>query len=508
MIEEGSNKRIIVNTAFIYGRLIVTLGVSLFATRYVLQALGAEDFGLYNVIAGVVAMFAFLSATMATTSQRYISFTRGETNDLSKLRIVFGSSITVHAILSLVLAVVVFGGGWWMIDHLLSIPDGKHGLAIFVLVTVTFGLIGTINSVPFEALLMAHENIFFVSVCQVVYAFVKFGGALLLLYINSDRLIVYSIILGIVPFVVYAMEAAYCLKNYPESRITKQNAKPSYMMKEFSKFAGWVMVGTVGTTVKTQGISILFNVFWGVVANAANGIAVQVNSTLQFFTASITTSLRPQLVQSAGEGNHSRMMTLAYAACKYQLLLVSLVACPLIVAMPYVLSLWLKDVPEYTVLFCQTIFIATMARQTYMGLLVGLEAQGDVKYLNIILGTVYIAVIPVGYIMAKIGLAPDSIYWGAVGAEVVIGISLILLSKNKLKLKVGNFISVVLVRSIAVIILLFLINWIMWHFMNGNVLSLLCLLIVDLVAFSLLSYFIALTSQERKKVLSFIRRHD
>ena len=174
-----NNKRIAVNTVAIYCRLVLSSGIALFSTRYVLEALGEEDFGLYNVIAGVVALFSFIASTMATTTQRFISFTMGSAPDTGRIREVFGSSLCLHVVVAFVVAAVVLLGGWLLIDNVLSIPQGKHSDALFVLVSVCFGLVGTIVSVPFEALLMAHENIVFVSVCQMFNTLVKLGGALL-----------------------------------------------------------------------------------------------------------------------------------------------------------------------------------------------------------------------------------------------------------------------------------------------------------------------------------------
>ncbi|MDE5757175.1 MAG: hypothetical protein K2H85_01045, partial [Allobaculum sp.] len=399
----GANKRIVINTSVIYCRLILTLGISLFSTRYVLEALGEVDFGLYNVIAGVVSMFSFIAATMATTTQRFISYNMGKSHDMNVIKSVIGSSLTLHAIVSLIVAIIVLVGGWLVIYHLLTIPEGMYGAAIFILFSVCFGLIGTINSVPFEALLMAHENILFVSICQTINAIIKFGGALLLLQIDIDRLRVYAIIMAILPFVLYILEAGYCFLNYPEVKIKKENLRPSLLMKQLGKFAGWVMIGTTCMTLRTQGVSIILNMFWGVIVNAANGIANQVNSTLQFFSTSITTSLRPQLVKSAGEGNKDRMMTLIFAACSYPLLLLALVGCPLIATMQFTLSLWLKEVPNYSVAFCQIMLVSTMIRQSYMGIVIGMEAQNKIKALHVFTGLAFIAVLPIGYLFAKLG---------------------------------------------------------------------------------------------------------
>lgn len=506
MSRTGSNKRIAINTAVIYCRLIVTLGLSLYSTRFVLEALGQTDFGLYNVIAGVVSMFAFIAATMATTTQRFISFTMGQHGDLAHLRTVFGSSLTIHALLSVVVGLIVLVGGWLVIDNLLTIPPGKHELAIFVLFTVCAGLVGTINSVPFEALLMAHENMLFVSVCQVVNAVVKFGGAIVLLYIDGERLRIYAIILASLPFILYLLEAAFCLLRYPESRVSLRDMRPTLMMREFGKFAGWVMIGTTCTTLRSQGISIILNMFWGVVVNAANGVANQVNNTLQFFSTSITTSLRPQLIKSAGENDTQRMMTLIFASCKYPLLLISLAGVPIITAMPYILSLWLKSVPEYTCSFCRLMILCTMMRQSYMGLVSGMEAKGRVKRLHLMVGGLTISVVPAGYFLARAGFDPQLIYWCQVVSQFLCTVWLTYISGREIGLPRRRLLSEVYLRSLAVIAVLFAVNWGAWLFLPRSFLALVALGFIDIVTFAVLLYVFGLTDRERAKGVGALRR--
>lgn len=504
MAKNGSNKRIAINTAVIYCRLVLTLGISLFSTRYVLEALGETNFGLYNVIAGVVSMFSFIAATMATTTQRFISFTMGETDDVDKIKQVVGGSITMHVLVSLAVAAIVLIGGAWMIENILTIPHGMHQAAYFVLFSVCFGLIGTINSVPFEAMLMAHENILFVSICQIINTYVKFGGAVLLLYIDIDRLKVYATIMACQPFILLALESWFCLKHYPEVKISRKDLKPSLLMREFGKFAGWVMIGTTCLTMRTQGVSILLNMFWGVIVNAANGVATQVSSTLQFFSTSITTSLRPQLIKSAGEGDTKRMMTLIFAASKYTLLLLTLAGCPLIVAMPYILSIWLKVVPEYTVDFCRIMIVCTLLRQSYMGLVIGLEAKGKIVRLQLFAGLSYLLVLPAGYLFAKSGFGPNFIFMCVAASEVLILIYLVFLSNSQIGLPKIRFCVEVYLRCAIVALILYIINYSVWECLDSSFIMLVVLGFTDLIAFSALCLLIGLNGRERTKILGSV----
>lgn len=501
-----SNKRIALNTGVIYFRLILTLGISLYSTRFILEALGNSDFGLYNVIAGVVAMFAFISATMATTTQRFISFSMGVSNNVSDLKRVVGSAVSIHLLMSVVVAAIVFAGGMWAIHHLLKIPDGKTPDAIFVLVSVIVGLVGTINSVPFEALLMSHENILYVSVCQIVNAVLKLGIALGLLVLSADQLRVYAVLMAALPFILLILQSAFCFAKYPETKISGRDMRPGVVMKEFSKFAGWVMIGTTCMTLRNQGIAVLLNMFWGVAVNAANSVANQVNSTLQFFSTSITTALRPQLVRSAGEGDYTRMMSLMTAASKYPLLLIILVSCPIIVAMPYILSLWLKEVPDFTVVFCRIMLLNTIIGQAYMGIVNGLEAIGKVKILHIFCGSAYLLTLPAGYLLARQGFDPQTLYWVVTFFQVGVLVYLIRLAKRQIGMDVGDFYVNVVGRCSVVFVFLMIANYFMWTYLTTSILSLVALFFVDLILFAVTCLVVGLNKSERETVMGLLSK--
>lgn len=505
MTNTKSNKKIALNTAVIYCRLIITLGVTLFSTRFVLEALGETDFGLFNVVAGIVTMFSFISGTMATTTQRFISFTMGECNNLKRLKAVVGSSLTLHFLVSLLVALVVLIGGWILIDKVLTIPPEKHTDAIFVLCSVSIGLIATVNSVPFEALLMAHENITFVAICQVLNAIIKFGGAVLLLYTDCNRLRIYALIMAGLPYIVLLLEAGYCLFHYDEAKINKSDLKPTILMKQLGVFAGWIMIGTAGMTIQTQGISIILNIFFGVVINAANGIASQINTTLQFFSTSITTSLRPQLVMSAGGHDENRFLSLLRASCKYPFLLISVAGVPLIVTMPYVLSIWLTEVPPYTVNFCRLLIVSTTIRQLYLGLIIGLEANNNIKQIETFLGIAFVSILPVGYFLIKAGYNPNCIYWCLIIIQSLILIYSLHLSKRYLKIKITNFINDIIMRGFSVCVLSLIFEYFIWKTCTHNFCFFAIFIVVSTVIFCGLTYILGLNPIEKSYIRTILK---
>lgn len=466
------NTRIAVNTAFIYCRLIIVTGLSLFSTRYILLALGETDFGIYNLIAGVAGLFSFIATTMAVATQRFISYNMGR-GDMTLVKEVFYNSLVMHALVAVAVALLVEVGGNWCIGHLLTIPELKIPDARFVLHCVTAGLVGTILHVPYEAVLMANENIFFVSIVQILRFTAIFVGAVVLSAFDHGRLRIYAIIMGLIPIICLGINYLYCVRHYVITHFRIHAIKSYSLIKEMGSFAGWVFIGITCGTLRSQGTAVLLNMFFGVQINAANGVAHQVNSATQQFSASITTAIRPQLTKSAGCSERSRMLTLTYAACKYPFLLVTLAAVPLMIAMPYVLQLWLKDVPEYAVIFCRLMLLATMITLISSGLTSSIEAAGYVKWLHLTAGLMHLVALPAGYILFRLGFAPQLIFWCIVAEECINGFIRVLLARRYLYIDGWFYLRHVVLCSIAVAGVVAACDYFIWQTLSPTFLHLL-----------------------------------
>ena len=500
------NKKIAVNTVISYVRLLAIMALSLFSTRYILLALGQTDFGLYNLIAGVVFLFSFIANTMATTTQRFISFTMGKEKEIGKVRGVFYNSLALHLIIAITVAIIIQIGGQLIIKYLLEIPYEKIDDAYFALATVTIGIVGTVITVPFEAVLMAHENIFFVSLCQLFNSIIKFVIALSVMAIESDRLRTYAVLIAIIPYIQFATEWLYCHRKYIETRFTISKITDFSVIRHIGAFASWVMIGTTCGTIRQQGSSILLNMFFGIAINAANGIATQVNGVLMQFSSSITTAIRPQLVKSAGEGDKDRMLSVTYIACKFPFILTGILAVPLIVAMPTVLQLWLKNVPEYTVTFCRLLLISAVLNQSTIGMTVALEAYGKVKLIHSVIGLSFLLVIPAGYILFLNGMPPGSVIFCIVINEAFAAISRLVIAKIQLGFSVWEYIKKVGIRCILIVSIAMVIDYVAWKYLPSDFIGLVIIGIITLIVFSILTYFLGLTKNERNKVNNIINK--
>lgn len=500
------NKRIAVNTIVSYVRLLAIMALSLFSTRYILLGLGETDFGIYNLIAGVVFLFSFIANTMATTTQRFVSFTMGKERDTEKIMEVFYNSLTFHLFIAISVAIIVQLGGSLVIRYLLEIPIEKINDAYFVLSTVTFGIVGTVITVPFEAVLMAHENILFVSLCQFFNSVIKFCIAIIVLFIDGDKLRFYAVLIALIPYIQLFAEWIYCNMHYPETKFRLKKITDISVIKHMGAFAGWVMIGTTCSTIRNQGSAILLNMFFGVVINAAIGIATQVNGVLMQFSSSITTAIRPQLIKSAGEGNKERMLSLTYVACKYPLILTGLFAVPLIVVMPVILEVWLKEVPEYTVIFCRLLLLSAILNQSTIGMTAALEAYGKVKLVHSFIGMSFLLVIPVGYMFLKNGFPPESVFICIVVNEGMAACLRLLFAHQQLGISVSRYIREVGIRCLIIISISYVIEYFSWIYFPKDFSGLVLIGITTLVIFSILTYSIGLNGNERAKVRSVIIR--
>lgn len=491
------NTRIVVNTAFIYCRLLVVTILSLFSTRYILLALGETDFGIYNLIAGVVGLFSFISITMAGTTQRYISYYMGG-EDMNLVKEVFYNSCVMHIVIALLVALIVEFGGIWCINNILSIPVDRFKDAIFVLHCVTCGLIATIICVPYEAILMAYENILFVSAVHTLKAVIMFAGAWVLLYFSTDRLRIYAEIMAVIPYVYLIVEFLYCHFKYKITRLEWHVIRDYSLIKSMGNFAGWVMVGVTCGTLRTQGSAVLLNMFFGVLVNAANGVALQVNGALQQFSSSVTVSIRPQLTKSIGCHDYGRMYSLTYAACKYPYLLMVLFAVPAIIAMPYLLRIWLKEVPEYSVVLCRLMLLSTMISLVSYGFTSAIEAYGKVKWLHLTVGIMHIFALPIGYILFKLGCPPQTIMWCIVLEEGINGWIRVFLVRHYLQIDIGYYLRNVILRSFLVTLIVFVCDYFIWRIIEATFVHFMLFLLIHTGIYLVCCIHYGLNESERK----------
>ncbi|WP_157986648.1 hypothetical protein [Chitinophaga alhagiae] len=448
--------RVMLNTGMLYGKMVISIIISLYATRLVLNALGAGDYGIFNLVAGVIAMLSFLNMAMTLSTQRYLSHNLGSGNVLRQ-KMVFNASIVLHLLLGLGLVVLLEAAGLLLFDRVLNIPADRMPAAYTIFHMMVASTFFTIISVPYDATLNAHENMRLVAITGIAEAALKLGIALYLQYTAFDRLVVFALLTASLSVGLLLFKRVYCAVHYPESRIRPRKYFDRKLAKEMFFYGGWNMFGAMSVVTRNQGIAMILNVFFGTIVNAAYGIANQVNAQLSFFSATLLQALNPQIMKSEGAGDRERMLRLAMIASKFSFSLLSFFAIPLIIEMPFMLQVWLKNVPEYTVAFCRLILLCTMINQLSVGIQTGVQSAGNIKWYQVTVSTLLMLNLPLAFLLLRAGLPPYAILVAAAALEVVTCGYRIWAGRRLIGLPVAAFLNNVVARTVSCALLSFCI---------------------------------------------------
>ena len=402
-----ANSRIAVNTVILYTKLIITIIVNLYSTRLILNAMGVEDYGIVNLISGIVAMLSFLQNSMTVSTQRYLSVNIGR-NDRERQKQIFNSSFFLHIGLAVFLLFVLELIQPLVFNSSVQIPVSRLSASQSLYQLTVIGTLLVVIGVPFDATLNAHENMLWFSIASILESLIRLSGALILLSFQKDKLVFYGILIVVIRLSSLVLKATYCLLNYPDSSISLKNAKPK-LAKEMASFASWNIAGAFATAARSQGIAIILNVFNGVVINAAYGIANQVSGQLSNFTTTITKAMAPQIMQNRGSGNFQRMFSLAITQCKYSFILLLTMALPLFIDMPFILKLWLKEVPDHSIVFCRLIILTALAQQITGGMQTLIQANGRIAWYQFSIAFIMLINVPVAYLLMNYGMNPTAV---------------------------------------------------------------------------------------------------
>lgn len=446
-----SSQRILVNTAAQYTRTIINVCLSLYSTRLILAALGQTDFGIYNVVAGVVAMLAFMTNALVSTTQRYLSFNHGKGNK-EEVYQVFGNSMLLHIVIGVGTLIILGALTHPVVYSILKIEAGREMAAIWVYLSAVLMLMLTFLTAPFRALFIARENIVYISVIDVLDGIMRLLIAIFLTYIAYDKLITYALLLiGISVFNLVAF-GAYALVHFEECHIPRWKEWNNKFIKDLSGFAGWTIYSTGCIIARTQGIAIILNRFFGSIINASYGIAQQVTGAVHFIAQSVLNAMNPQIIKAEGAGDRKRMLMLAEVSSKYATLLMAIVVIPLVFEMPTVLAFWLKEVPENAVMFCRMVLIASVCDQLTIGLGTANQAIGQIRNYSLVVNTIKVLTLPAAWVCLYIGLDVASVMWCYLGVEILCALTRLPFLNITAGLHIGHFIQNVFLRLLFPIV--------------------------------------------------------
>ena len=400
--------KVAINIIASFTRVVINAAVTIIATRIALRVLGASDYGLYNLLAGTVALLSFINGALGISAQRFFSIAIGAQDD-TKLNRYYNASLSIHCVLGVVIILLLLVIKGPLFNHVLNIEDGQMsiGMAIYDIMVISSAI--TVITIPYSAIMNAHEDLVMMAVSDIISCFIKLFAAVILLYIDHHLLMVYSLIMLGAAFVKAAIEFTWSKIKYIEVKAHFASLFDFYILKEMLGFVGWTTLGSFAVVVRNQGVAIVLNMFFGTVINTAYGIANQVNSLVLSFATTLTSVFSPVIIQSKGGGQEERMRSIAVFSSKLSFFLSSFLALPILVFLSQILHVWLGEYPSQTYEFCFLIVLSFLVLQLYPGINRAIYASGNIKGYQIALSVILVSILPIGYLLFRIAFPSYSI---------------------------------------------------------------------------------------------------
>ncbi len=491
----------------LYFRMILTMLVSLYTSRVVLNTLGVEDFGIYNVVGGIVMMFSIINGTMATAVQRFLNYEMGK-NDEEQLRTVFNVSVVIHIGIALIVLILIESIGVWFLNNKMNISQERMNAANWVLQFSAFSFVATILSVPYNATIIANEKMKAFAFISIFEVSLKLLIVFSLNWFNFDKLKLYATLMFLLSVLLRVIYGIYAKKNFKECRFKWQWNKDIF--KEMTAFAGWNMIGVSSTILRTQGVNIVLNIFYGTFVNAAMGIANQVKSAVENFTNNFIIALNPQITKSFASGNKNYFMTLVFNGSKYTFYLLLFISLPIILEADIILKLWLKIVPEYAVVFVRLILTCSLIESLSKTLIQAMFATGKIRDYQLVVGGVTLLNLPLSLLFLYWGYPPQIVFVIAIIIAIITLFIRIAMLKGMVDMQVKSFFHKVVIKTTIVLILSALIPTVMLLSLKPGFKRLLLITFTSLLSTALVIYFTGITAKERNlinnKIISIIDR--
>lgn len=504
-----NNKRIAKNTVFLYFRMMLIMLISLYTSRVILQTLGVVDYGVYNVVGGIVAMFGFIAGPMAGATQRYLTFALGS-GDNDNLNKIFSTCLNIYVIASFVILILCETLGLWFLYEKMQISEVSINAAFWIFQCSIASTIVMLMTVPFHAIIIAYEKMSAFAFISIFEAISKLSVAMFLKIAGNDKLIVYALMMLFVQFFSCLCYVIYSNRHFKESKYHFYWNRN--LFGEISSFAGWSLFGNLAAMGYSQGLNILLNIFFGPVVNAARGIAVQVQSAVCQFVTNFQMAINPQITKSYASGDTAYMHSLVERSSRFSFFLIFLLSLPFLIETHFVLSLWLGNVPEYTVPFLRIILLTTWITSLTNPLITSVMATGYVRQYQQVVGCVLLLIVPISYVFLKLGFAPQTVFWTHLAIEIVALCIRLFMLRKMINLSFSYYLSKVIKRLIEVVLISLPIPIYLHRCMDEGLFRFLIVGIVSVVVVSLIILYIGVTENEKKfitnKVINIITHND
>ena len=498
----ANNKRIAKNTLFLYFRTLLIMLITLYTSRVILNVLGVEDYGIYNVVGGVVAMFSVISGALSSAISRFITFELGK-GDKERLNRIFSSSVNIQFLIALIVLALGEIVGLWFLNYKMNIPAERLEAANWVLQCSLLAFCINLISVPYNACIIAHERMKAFAYVSILEALLKLCVCFLLTISPIDKLISFSTLLVGVSICIRSTYTIYCHRQFEESHYHFVFDKA--ILKEMTGFAGWNFFTNSAYIFNTQGVNILINLFFGVTVNAARGIATQVDRAVMLLVGSFTTALNPQITKNYAAGNINAMFTLVCQGAKFSFFLLFIFAHPVLVETEYILTVWLKIVPPHAVNFVRLAIIASMVHIIGKTGYTAVMATGHIRRYVIWITTVGCLVFPLTWAAFKLGAPSESTYVVFIIVYTAVEITRLWIMKEQLHFPVWRFVKEVVVKIVLVSIIAAAMPLVFINCIDSSLLRTVCSVPMCLICTVTSIYFFGLKTSERKQIVGFVR---
>ena len=490
----SNNKRIAKNTLLLYFRMLFTMAVSLYTSRVILNSLGIEDYGIYNVVGGVTAMFSILSGSLSAAISRFITFELGK-NNVEKLKTVFSTSVTVQFLMAVLIVILVEIAGVWFLNTKMNIPADRMYAANWVLQCSIFTFAINLISVPYNATIIAHEKMSAFAYISIMEVILKLIAVYILYVFMYDKLITWAFLLFIISAIIRCTYGIYCKKHFEECTYHFTIDKP--LLKEMAGFAGWNFIGNSSAVLRDQGTNIALNLFCGPIVNAARGISFQVHTAIQSFVTNFMTALNPQITKSYACGNRNYMMTLIQHGSRLSFYMLLLLSLPILIETPYVLKLWLKIVPDHSVNFVRLILVFTLIESLSGPLITSMLATGKIRNYQLVVGGLQLMNFPISYFLLKWGAAPEITIVVAICISLCCLFCRIWMLRNTIGLNFKNYMKQVVSNVFIVATIACIIPLLIYIELDSTLLRLFFVCIASWISTLLVIYYVGLNTAER-----------
>src|SRR5690554_3152106 len=461
----STSKTIAKNTLFLYFRMFLVMGVTLYMSRIVLEQLGVSDYGIYSLVGGIVALFGFLNSSMSSATQRYLAFDLGK-KDEKRLQKTFSVTLTIHMVIAILILIIAETVGLWYVNYKVVLPpDRLFAANVVYQFSVLTALIGIIQ-VPYDSLIIAYEKMNVYAYISIIEVGLKLGLVFLLVIYGGDKLMAYAAMMFLVSLIIRIAYQIYCRKNYKASKYKYEYDKIYF--KELISYSGWNLFGGIASVSRGQGINIVLNLFFGTVVNAAYGLTLQVQGAVNQFVTNFQKAVNPQIIKTYSEGNLERMHNLIIQSSKFSFLLMFLLVAPILFNTDYILNLWLKNPPEHTAIFVQLSLIGILIDCISGPLMVAVQATGKIRNYQIVIGSLIILTLPIAVLWLYLGGRPEVVFYSVILINILSFTFRVFFLNSLLGLNITEFLKMVLFRMVLVSATVYIAFILLKEYNNSN----------------------------------------